>query len=124
MLKKILFSYKLFFRKKISLARILRKCPQKRVTIAKVRITTPRKPNSARRKTVRGFYKKDKKIVLSYIPGGIHSLKKFSVIMIRGGGARDLPGIYSSGIRGKYDLLGLIDKSRRRSIYGAKIKRV
>lgn len=124
MLKILYYGYKLFFRKHIHLARILRANPQKDVTIAKVRITTPRKPNSARRKTIRGFYKKDKKIVLSYIPGGKHSLKKFSVIMIRGGGARDLPGIYSSGIRGKYDLLGLMDKSRRRSIYGAKLKRV
>lgn len=124
MLKNRHRSYKLFFRKHIRLARILLRSPQKRITIARIRITTPRKPNSARRKTVRGFYKKTKKIVLSYIPGGHHSLKKFSVVMVRGGGARDLPGIYCSGIRGKYDLLGLIDKTRRRSIYGAKMPRI
>lgn len=123
MFKKLKKSYKLFFRKKIHLARILQKCPQKRITIAKIRVTTPRKPNSARRKTVRGFYKKTKKIVLSYVPGGTHNLKKFSISMVRGGGARDLPGIYTSCIRGKYDLLGLINKSRRRSIYGAKMPR-
>ena len=120
MLKVLNYRYNLFFRKHIHLARILQKCPQKKITIARIRITTPRKPNSARRKTVRGFYKKNKKIVLSYIPGGHHSLKRFSVVMVRGGGARDLPGINCSGIRGVYDLLGLIDKSRRRSIYGAK----
>jgi len=124
MFKNINRNFKLFFRKSIHLARILNKCPQKRITIAKIRVTTPRKPNSARRKTVRGFYKKNKKIVLSYIPGGNHNLKKFSTAMVRGGGARDLPGIYTSCIRGKYDLLGLINKSRRRSIYGAKMPRV
>lgn len=120
MFKSVFKGYKLFFRKHIHLARILQRCPQKKIIIARIRITTPRKPNSARRKTVRGFYKKTKKIVLSYIPGGHHSLKKFSVVMVRGGGARDLPGINCSGIRGKYDLLGLFDKVRRRSIYGAK----
>jgi small subunit ribosomal protein S12 len=120
---KLNFKYfKLFFRKHISLARILRKSPQKEITVDKVRITTPRKPNSARRKTVRAFYKKDKKIVLSYIPGGKNTLKKFSAVLIRGGGARDLPGIYSSGIRGSRDLYGILNRSRRRSIYGTKKK--
>ena len=106
-------------RKRIRLARLLFKNPNKKLVVNKITVTTPRKPNSARRKTVRGHYRL-KITVQTYIPGGEHDLKKFSLIHIRGQGARDLPGIYTTAIRGRYDLEALKWKTKRRSIYGAK----
>lgn len=107
------------FRKSLKLARILYRKPQKRIIIKKIRITTPRKPNSARRKTVKGIYKFGK-IVQAYIPGGTHTLKQYSQALVHGNGARDLPGIYVNAIRGKYDLKALTSKKKRRSLYGVK----
>ncbi len=102
---------------------ILSNKPQRQSIVYFIRIKTPRKPNSARRKIVkstdRGLI-----IIFAYIPGGDHSLRKYSLVLIRGGGARDLPGVYTSCIRGRYDLLGLINRKNRRSIYGAKRKLV
>ena len=115
--------YNYFFTKRnkaIKLARILLNCPQKKVIVRKIRITTPRKPNSARRKTIKGLYKFGK-VVQSYIPGGNHQLKQYSQILVNGRGPRDLPGIYSAGIRGKIDLKP-IKKVNRRSLYGIKKK--
>lgn len=111
----------IIFRKSIKLARILYRCPQKKIVIRRVRITTPRKPNSARRKTVKGFYKFIK-IVQAYIPGGRHPLKQFSQILVHGNGARDLPGIYVNGVRGKNDLTGVKGKKKRRSLFGTRKK--
>lgn len=85
----------------------------------RVRITTPRKPNSARRKTVK-LRITNKKRPVSYVRGGLHTLKRFSTVMIHGQGPKDLPGVYSRCIRGKFDLQPLYKKNRRRSIYGAK----
>lgn len=107
------------FRKSLKLASILYQKPQKRIIVKKIRITTPRKPNSARRKTVKGVYKFGK-IVQAYIPGGTHSLKQYSQALVHGNGARDLPGIYVNAIRGKYDLKALVNKTRRRSLFGVK----
>ena len=107
----------IIFKKSLKLARILYLCPNKKIIIKRIRITTPRKPNSARRKTVKGFYKFGK-VVQAYIPGGVHQLKQYSQILIHGNGARDLPGIYVNGIRGKFDLKGVLHKKRRRSLYG------
>lgn len=107
------------FRKSLKLASILYQKPQKRIVVKKIRITTPRKPNSARRKTVKGIYKFGK-IVQAYIPGGTHSLKQYSQALVHGNGARDLPGIYVNAIRGKYDLKALANKTRRRSLFGVK----
>lgn len=105
------------FNKPIRLARILLKNPVKLVIVKNARITTPRKPNSARRKTLKSYYK-FRKWVLSYVPGGKHTLKQFSQTYVRGQGARDLPGIYTTAIRNTKDLEPVIHKKRRRSIYG------
>ena len=117
---RVLYLKKLgFYWKNHYLSRILYSNPQKKATVNKVRITTPRKPNSARRKTIKSFFRFNK-VVLSYIPGGQHSLKQYSQVLVRGQGARDLPGIYSTAIRGKMDLKPAIGKTKRRSIYGVK----
>lgn len=96
---------------------ILKKDPFKQGTIIQLRIKTPRKPNSARRQVLKlllypRFY------TVSSIIGRGHTLKKHSHVLIKGGGARDLPGVYTQAIRGKYDLKGVYTKKRRRSIYG------
>lgn len=107
------------FRKAIKISRILLRCPQKKIIVKRIRITTPRKPNSARRKTVKGYYKFGK-IVQAYIPGGKHQLKQYNQILVHGNGARDLPGIYANGVRGAVDLKGASFRKRRRSLFGIK----
>jgi small subunit ribosomal protein S12 len=92
-------------------------CPQARGYALRVRITTPRKPNSARRATVK-VKLNNKRRVVSYIPGKGHNVRKHSDLLIRGGGARDLPGVYYTCIRGVLDLAGVLNKTKRRSIYG------
>jgi small subunit ribosomal protein S12 len=101
--------------------RMLKKNPQKKGTVQQVRVQTPRKPNSARRQVVK-LLLTTKRFTVSYIPGSGHTLKKHSTVHIRGGGGRDLPGVYSSCIRGVKDLKGLMSKKRRRSIYGVSKK--
>ena len=101
--------------------RMLLQNPQKKGVVQKVRIQTPRKPNSARRQVVK-LILTTKRYTVSYIPGSGHSLKKHSTVIIRAGGARDLPGVYSSCIRGLKDLKGLMHKKKRRSIYGVSKK--
>ena len=108
-----------FKRKKIRVSRILLGSPSRKSIVNKITINTPRKPNSARRKTTKSLYKSGRP-VFSYIPGGGHLLKKFSNILVRGRGARDLPGVYSTAMRGCLDLRGVLTKKRRRSIYGTK----
>lgn len=107
------------FRKPKQWSRVLKRCPQKRGQVMRVRITTPRKPNSARRKTVK-VKLRNKKTPISYVRGAGHTLKKFSTVMIMGQGPKDLPGVYSRCIRGKFDFLPLYHKIRRRSIYGVR----
>nr|YP_010632202.1 ribosomal protein S12 [Cryptocaryon irritans]WBP62318.1 ribosomal protein S12 [Cryptocaryon irritans] len=94
-------------------------CPQLIGIVTHLRIITPKKPNSARRQCVKVVLT-NKKPTLAYIPGSGHNLRKFSKTLIRGGGARDLPGVSYSCCRGPYGLNGILNKSRRRSIYGAK----
>jgi small subunit ribosomal protein S12 len=94
-------------------------CPQKRGVCTRVYTTTPKKPNSALRKVARvrltnGFE------VTSYIPGEGHNLQEHSVVMIRGGRVKDLPGVRYHIIRGKLDTQGINDRRQRRSKYGAK----
>lgn len=105
------------------LARILYRCPNKKSIVIKPVILTPRKPNSARRKSVKARYKLNK-IVFSYVPGGAHNLKKFSSILVKGKGPRDLPGVYLHSIRGCLDLESCKEKTKRRSIYGVKKKKM
>ncbi|MDY0240672.1 MAG: 30S ribosomal protein S12 [Rhodospirillaceae bacterium] len=97
----------------------LQECPQKRGVCTRVYTTTPKKPNSALRKVARvrltnGFE------VTSYIPGEGHNLQEHSVVMIRGGRVKDLPGVRYHIIRGTLDTQGVKDRRQRRSKYGAK----
>jgi small subunit ribosomal protein S12 len=97
----------------------LARCPQKRGVCTRVYTTTPKKPNSALRKVARvrltnGFE------VTSYIPGEGHNLQEHSVVMIRGGRVKDLPGVRYHIIRGTLDTQGLPNRRQRRSKYGAK----
>src|SRR6195952_4285050 len=95
----------------------LQHCPQKKATCLKVFNMTPRKPNSALRKVARvllsNYYR-----VTAYIPGMGHNLQKHSVVLIRGGRVKDLPGVRYTIIRGKCDLQRLVDRRKRRSKYG------
>ena len=97
----------------------MQSCPQKRGVCTRVYTTTPKKPNSALRKVARirltnGFE------VTSYIPGEGHNLQEHSVVMIRGGRVKDLPGVRYHIIRGNLDTQGVADRRQRRSKYGAK----
>lgn len=94
-------------------------CPQAAGTVFRARIVTPRKPNSARRPAVKAFLYNSKQVV-AHIPGMGHNLRRHSRILIRGGGARDLPGVRHTCVRGVHDFLGVRNKIRRRSIYGVK----
>ena len=105
--------------KKIS--RILNKNPQTKGWVFKVRTATPRKPNSALRKVVKVKLFNGLNIV-AYIPGIGHNLRKHSHVLIKGGGARDLPGVNYTCIRGVLDLAPVLNKNKRRSIYGVKKK--
>ena len=97
----------------------LEKSPQKRGVCIKVYTTTPKKPNSALRKVARikltnGFE------VTSYIPGEGHNLQEHSVVMIRGGRVKDLPGVRYHILRGNADAEPVKDRKQRRSLYGTK----
>ena len=97
----------------------LTSCPQRRGVCTRVYTTTPKKPNSALRKVAKvrltnGFE------VVSYIPGEGHNLQEHSVVMIRGGRVKDLPGVRYHIIRGVLDTQGLPKRRQRRSKYGAK----
>jgi small subunit ribosomal protein S12 len=97
----------------------LKACPQKRGVCTRVYTTTPKKPNSALRKVAKvrltnGFE------VVTYIPGEGHNLQEHSVVMIRGGRVKDLPGVRYHIIRGTLDTQGVKDRRQRRSKYGAK----
>ncbi|MAZ46623.1 MAG: 30S ribosomal protein S12 [Rickettsiales bacterium] len=97
----------------------LENCPQKRGVCTRVYTTTPKKPNSALRKVARvkltnGFE------VTSYIPGEGHNLQEHSVVLIRGGRVKDLPGVRYHVLRGILDTEGVKNRKQRRSKYGAK----
>jgi small subunit ribosomal protein S12 len=97
----------------------LQKCPQKKGTCLKVFVMTPRKPNSALRKVSRVLLSNYHRIH-AYIPGMGHALQKHSVVLIRGGRVKDLPGMKYTIIRGKFDLPGLEHRRQGRSKYGGK----
>lgn len=97
----------------------LEACPQKRGVCTRVYTTTPKKPNSALRKVARvrlsnGFE------VTSYIPGEGHNLQEHSVVLIRGGRVKDLPGVRYHTLRGVLDTQGVADRRKSRSKYGTK----
>ena len=97
----------------------LKACPERRGVCTRVYTSTPKKPNSALRKVARvrltnGFE------VTSYIPGEGHNLQEHSVVLIRGGRVKDLPGVRYHIIRGSQDTQGVADRKQRRSKYGSK----
>jgi small subunit ribosomal protein S12 len=95
--------------------------PQARGVVMRARIVTPKKPNSARRPVVKVVLV-NKNRVTAHIPGIGHNLRRHSTVLIRGGGARDLPGVSYSCIRGVFDLAGVLNRTMRRSIYGVPLK--
>ena len=97
----------------------LEACPQKRGVCTRVYTTTPKKPNSALRKVARVRLTNAFEAIC-YIPGEGHNLQEHSVVMIRGGRVKDLPGVRYHIIRGTLDTQGVNDRRQRRSKYGAK----
>nr|YP_002456438.1 ribosomal protein S12 [Trifolium subterraneum]ACF20560.1 ribosomal protein S12 [Trifolium subterraneum] len=100
----------------------LRGCPQRRGTCTRVYTITPKKPNSALRKVARvrltsGFE------ITAYIPGIGHNLQEHSVVLVRGGRVKDLPGVRYHIVRGTLDAVGVKDRQQGRSKYGAKKKK-
>jgi small subunit ribosomal protein S12 len=94
-------------------------CPQKRGVCTRVYTSTPKKPNSALRKVARVRLTNQIEVT-AYIPGEGHNLQEHSIVMIRGGRVKDLPGVRYHIIRGTMDALGVGDRKRSRSKYGTK----
>ncbi len=105
--------------KKKSKAPALDSCPQRRGVCTRVYTTTPRKPNSAMRKVARVRLTNGKE-VNSYIPGEGHNLQEHSIVLIRGGRVKDLPGVRYHIVRGALDTSGVEGRTQRRSKYGTK----
>jgi small subunit ribosomal protein S12 len=97
----------------------LKECPQKRGVCTRVYTTTPKKPNSALRKVARVRLTNGIEVT-SYIPGVGHNLQEHSVVMIRGGRVKDLPGVRYHIVRGTLDSVGVAGRKQSRSKYGAK----
>ncbi len=104
---------------KKSLTPALKGAPQKRGVCVRVYTTTPKKPNSALRKVARVRLTNGIEVT-SYIPGIVHNLQEHSVVLIRGGRVKDLPGVRYHVVRGTLDTLGVSDRRKGRSKYGAK----
>jgi len=97
----------------------LKECPQKRGVCTRVYTTTPKKPNSAIRKVARIRLVNGIEVT-SYIPGVGHNLQEHSVVIIRGGRVKDLPGVRYHIVRGRLDSVGVQNRKQSRSKYGAK----
>jgi len=97
----------------------LEKCPQRKGVCLQVMTRTPKKPNSALRKIARVRLTNGREIT-AYIPGEGHNLQEHSIVLVRGGRVRDLPGVRYHIIRGTLDASGVDDRRRSRSKYGAK----
>jgi small subunit ribosomal protein S12 len=97
----------------------LESCPQKRGVCLLVKTVTPKKPNSALRKVARVRLSNGKEVT-AYIPGIDHNLQEHSIVLVRGGRVRDLPGVRYHIIRGTLDALGVANRKQSRSKYGAK----
>jgi small subunit ribosomal protein S12 len=97
----------------------LQRCPQKRGVCTRVYTTTPKKPNSALRKVAR-VRLVNRIEVTAYIPGEGHNLQEHSIVLIRGGRVKDLPGVRYHIIRGTLDASGVEDRQQSRSKYGTK----
>ncbi|HTX53274.1 MAG TPA: 30S ribosomal protein S12 [Candidatus Baltobacteraceae bacterium] len=97
----------------------LQSCPQRRGVCVRVYTTTPKKPNSALRKVARVRLTNQIEVT-TYIPGVGHNLQEHSIVLIRGGRVKDLPGVRYHIIRGALDTAGVADRRQSRSLYGAK----
>ena len=97
----------------------LENCPQKRGVCVKVYTTTPKKPNSALRKVARVRLSNGHEVT-AYIPGEGHNLQEHSVVLLRGGRVKDLPGVRYHILRGNLDTQGVSSRKQQRSKYGAK----
>ena len=104
---------------KKSTAPALKECPQKRGVCTRVYTTTPKKPNSALRKVAR-VRLTNNIVVTAYIPGIGHNLQEHSVVLVRGGRVKDLPGVRYHVVRGALDAAGVANRMQARSKYGAK----
>src|SRR5215470_9932822 len=102
-----------------SKSRHMNSCPQKRGVCTRVYTTTPKKPNSALRKVAKVRLTNGLEVI-GYIPGEGHNLQEHSVVMIRGGRVKDLPGVRYHILRGVLDTQGVKNRKQRRSKYGAK----
>ena len=102
-----------------STAPALKECPQKRGVCTVVKTQTPKKPNSALRKVARVRLTNGYEVT-AYIPGVGHNLQEHSVVLIRGGRVKDLPGVRYHIVRGTLDAAGVADRKQARSKYGAK----
>ena len=94
-------------------------CPQRRGVCLQVRTQTPKKPNSALRKVARVRMSNGKEVT-AYIPGVDHNLQEHSIVLVRGGRVRDLPGVRYHIVRGVLDTLGVANRKQGRSKYGAR----
>ena len=105
--------------RKKSKVRDLDRCPQRRAVCLIVKTQTPKKPNSALRKVARVRLTNGKEVT-AYIPGVDHNLQEHSIVLVRGGRVRDLPGVRYHVVRGSLDALGVDGRKQSRSKYGAK----
>ncbi len=106
-------------KRKFTKAPVLEGCPQKQGVCLQVRTMTPKKPNSALRKITRVRLSNGKEVTV-YIPGEGHNLQEHSIVLVRGGRVRDLPGVRYQVVRGSRDTLGVDGRKQSRSRYGAK----
>lgn len=105
--------------KKIKKNKALSECPQKRGVCTRVYTTTPKKPNSALRKVARVRFSNGVEVTC-YIPGEGHNLQEHSIVLVRGGRVKDLPGVRYHIIRGTLDAIGVEGRKKSRSKYGTK----
>ena len=98
---------------------VLNLCPQKKGICIRVYTTSPKKPNSAERKVAK-IRLTNNKYIIGYIPGEKHNLQEHSVVLVRGGRVKDLPGVHYQFIRGVYDLQPVQNRFKARSKYGCK----
>jgi small subunit ribosomal protein S12 len=105
--------------KKKSKSPALRGCPQRRGVCLQVKTQTPKKPNSALRKVARVRLTNSVEVT-AYIPGVGHNLQEHSIVLVRGGRVKDLPGVRYHIVRGVLDTAGVVDRKKSRSKYGAK----
>ena len=106
-------------KRKFTKAPLLDRCPQKQGVCLLVKTMTPKKPNSALRKITRVRLSNGKEATV-YIPGEGHNLQEHSIVLVRGGRVRDLPGVRYQVVRGTQDALGVEGRKQSRSRYGAK----